>query len=95
MSETAQRALQVLVAGLERHLAAVDAARSGDDAAVDEAYDALAAAFERYEEALDLEYAEDLPFVLDDSSDDLDDEDDDDEFDGLAGEDIEEFDLDS
>jgi hypothetical protein len=70
MTQKSRDALRLLVAAFEEHLEAVASRRSPDDAAVDDAYESLAERFERYEEALDLEYAEQLPIVLDDSADD-------------------------
>jgi len=99
MSANAREALRLLVASLEEHLEAVASRRGPTDAAVDDAYEGVATAFEKYEEALDLEFAEGLPIVLDEDDDfdePVDDEDldphaveDDDEMD----DDIEEFDL--
>ena len=83
MTIDAREALRHLTTAFENHLEAVATRRSPADSAVDDAYDALAEAFERYEEALDLEFAEAIPLVVDDSDDDEADEDDDDvEFDG-------------
>jgi hypothetical protein len=79
MESDVREALRHLTTAFELHLDAVVARRSPEDAAVDDAYEALAVAFERYEDALDIEYAEGLPVVLageDDEDDDLDDEDD-------------------
>lgn len=93
MEPDVREALRHLTTALENHLEAVAARRSPSDAAVDDAYDALAEAFERYEDALDVEFGEALPIVLDDIDDalllddELDDEDDDDEGD----DDIEDF----
>lgn len=64
MSTQASDALRVLIAALETHLEAAATRRGPIDAAVDDAYDAVAEAFEAYEEALDVEYAEALPLVL-------------------------------
>lgn len=102
----AAEALRRLVATLDEHLEAVAARRGDADAAVDDAYEAIATAFERYEEALDDEYGESLPLVLDDSDgDEYDDTDEDAEPDGDPldphaveddddmDDDIEEFDL--
>lgn len=102
MSANAREALLLLTAALETHLDAIENRRSPEDAMVDDAYEALAEAFDRYEDALDVEYAEGLPMVLDED-DEFDDEaasdteeeldphavEDDDEMD----DDIEEFDL--
>ena len=65
MSASAREALLLLTAALETHLNAVESRRSPEDAMVDDAYEAVADAFERYEDALDVEYAEGLPLVLD------------------------------
>jgi hypothetical protein len=70
MEAEVREALRHLITAFENHLEAVASRRSPDDAAVDDAYEALAAAFERYEEKLDLEFAEGLPVVLDDAEDD-------------------------
>jgi hypothetical protein len=70
MEAEVREALRHLITAFENHLEAVASRRSPDDAAVDDAYEALAAAFERYEEKLDLEFAEALPVVLDDADDD-------------------------
>jgi len=102
MSANAREALLLLTAALERHLDAIENRRSPEDAMVDDAYEALAEAFERYEDALDVEYGEGLPMLLDEddefeddsaeaADEELDphaDEDDDD-----MDDDIEEFDL--
>jgi len=69
MEAEVRESLRHLITAFENHLEAVTSRRSPDDAAVDDAYEALAAAFERYEEKLDLEYAEGLPLVLDDADD--------------------------
>lgn len=88
MTAESREALRRLIVALEEHLEAVISRRSDTDVAVDNAYEAVAIAFERYEAELDTTFAESLPMVLDDDSDDFDD-DDDDELD----DDIEEFDL--
>jgi len=106
MSTDAREALRRLVAALEEHLGAVTSRRGAADAAVDDAYEVVASAFEEYEAALDVEYAETLPVVLDDDFDDGEDSDedgddgDDEELDAHAAEDeddmdddIEDFDL--
>jgi hypothetical protein len=101
MSASAREALLLLTAAFETHLDAIENRRSPEDAMVDDAYEALAEAFERYEEALDLEYAEGLPMLLDED-DEMDEEADaaDEELDAHANEDddemdddLEEFDL--
>jgi hypothetical protein len=89
MEAEVREALRHLITAFENHLEAVTSRRSPDDAAVDDAYEALAAAFERYEEKLDLEFAEGLPLVLDDVDDGDDESDfeydeDDDESDGVV-----------
>ena len=80
MSTNAREALRHLTAALEAHLEAVESRRSPEDAAVDDAFDAVAEAFERYEDELDASYGEALPIVLDEGDEAFgDDEDDDDE----------------
>ena len=80
MSANAREALRHLTAALEAHLEAVESRRSATDATVDDAFDAGAESFERYEDVLDVEYAESLPLILDDEvADALDEETDDDE----------------
>ena len=69
MTAHARDALRLFVAALEEHLEAVASRRSPTDAAVDDAYEALAEAFEKYEEALDVEFAETLPLMIDDTED--------------------------
>jgi hypothetical protein len=85
MESDVREALRHLTTAFENHLEAVIARRSPEDAAVDDSYEALAEAFERYEESLDMEYGEDLPLMIEEEDiddveedDDLDDEDDDD-----------------
>jgi hypothetical protein len=102
MTASAREALRHLTAAFETHLDAVESRRSPEDAMVDDAYEALAEAFERYEDALDVEFAEGLPMILDED-DEFEDEEAaavDDELDPHAVEDddemdddIEEFDL--
>ncbi len=75
MTGNARESLRLLIAAFEEHLEAVASRKSAADAAVDDAYEALAEAFETYEEALDVEFAESLPLIIDDS-DDFDDDDD-------------------
>lgn len=79
MESDVREALRHLTTAFENHLDAVASRRSPNDAAVDDAYEAIALAFERYEDLLDVEYAEALPVVLDDADedDDIDDLDDD------------------
>ncbi|PKQ26035.1 MAG: primosomal protein [Actinobacteria bacterium HGW-Actinobacteria-4] len=69
MTHNSRDALRHLIDAFEEHLEAVASRRGPDDAAVDEAYEALAESFERYEIALDVEYGESLPIVIDDSED--------------------------
>ena len=95
MSARAREALLLLTAAMETHLDAIVNRRSPDDATVDDAYEALAEAFERYEETLDVEFAEGLPMILDEDDEFVDEDldphanEDDDELD----DDLEEFDL--
>ena len=104
MTAESREALRRLVATLEEHLEAVISRRGDADVAVDNAYEAVAIAFERYEAELDSSFAETLPIVLDeddeldddDFEDDLDDDGDDDDDaddDDDDDDDIEEFDL--
>lgn len=90
MSTQPREALRHLTAALEAHLEAVASRRSADDATVDDAFDAVAEAFERYEDELDAAFGEALPIVLDDdiaeAFDDLEDGADDDEDDHGADE---------
>jgi hypothetical protein len=65
MSANAREALRLLAAALETHLDAIENRRAPEDAMVDDAYESLADAFERYEDSLDVEYGEGLPMVLD------------------------------
>jgi hypothetical protein len=90
MEAEVREALRHLITAFENHLEAVASRRSPDDAAVDDAYEALAAAFERYEEKLDLEFAEALPVVLDDADDDG--EDDEAEFEYVEDDDVDDED---
>lgn len=99
MSTYAREALRQLTGALEAHLEAVLARRSSEDAAVDDAFDAVTEAFERYEEALDSTFGESLPIVLDDdlteSYDDDDDDDSDDDTDDFDDSDEEDDEDDS
>lgn len=90
MTALAREALRHLTAALEAHLDAVESRRGAADAAVDDAFEAVAIAFERYEEVLDIEFGEQLPIVLDE--DEIDDEDD--ELDPHAVEDDDDMDDD-
>ncbi|WP_062464811.1 hypothetical protein [Demequina soli] len=92
MDSNAHEALRLLVAAYEEHLAAVLARRGDEDVAVDDAYDSLADAFDRYEAVLDVEYGETLPMLLDDveleePDEDEDGDDEDEEIDAHAEED--------
>ncbi|WP_174435658.1 primosomal protein [Demequina sediminicola] len=107
MSVEARDALRRLIAAFETHLEAVASKRDDDDAVVDDAYEGVALAFTSYEMALDTQFAETLPLVVDEEfEDDLDDADTvlddpgDRELDGHAqtdeealDDDIEDFDL--
>ncbi len=81
MTVDARAALDQLIAMLERHFTAASQRRSELDPAVVEAYDALASAFERYDEALFTAFDEVTPFVLSEDDEDFDDEDEDDDLD--------------
>ena len=70
MTANARDALRHLTTAFEDHLEAIATRRGPNDAAVDDAYDVLAETFERYEEALDVEFAESVPMVLDDADED-------------------------
>jgi hypothetical protein len=85
MADDPRAALDQFIAALERHFAAASQRRSELDPAVVEAYDVLAGAFERYDEALFTAYDEVTPFVLSDDDDEDDDEgyDEDDDIDDL------------
>lgn len=88
MSTQAREALRHLTAALEAHLEAVESRRSAEDATVDDAFDAVAEAFERYEDELESGFGESLPFVLDDDpAEAFDDDDDDDNDDSEADDD--------
>ncbi|PWJ53138.1 hypothetical protein SAMN06264364_11433 [Quadrisphaera granulorum] len=94
MATDPRAALDRLVAALEAHLAAAQRRRGEEDPAVQDAYSALADAFEVYEEALYAAYDEVTPFELFED-DDLDDEDDlDEDDDDLDDETPEDDDLD-
>ncbi|MGO2079133.1 hypothetical protein [Glutamicibacter arilaitensis] len=64
MSTEPSFALQALIARLEQHLAIVSQSRGAGEASIDEAFGALADAFEDYEEALYDQYSELLPFTI-------------------------------
>ncbi|WP_186304457.1 hypothetical protein [Kocuria palustris] len=92
MSTDPRVALQSLVSALEEHLAALSNRRGEDDPSVDNAYVAIADAFDAYEEALYESFDEVTPLSV--FADDEDDEDDDD-FEDEDDEEFEEFDDDS
>ena len=75
MTADPRAALDRLVAALEAHYHAVAGRRDPEDSAVDAAYDALADAFDIYDESLAVVYGEGTPLVLDEDDED-DDEDD-------------------
>ncbi len=91
MESDSREALRILTTAFEVHLDAIASRRGPEDAAVDDAYDALAEAYERYEEALDDEYGESAPFIVDesDADDDFADEDDDEDDDDSEAEVVE------
>ena len=64
MSKDARQALQQFIGAVERHLEAVSSSRGDGDPAVEHAYERLKDAFLDYEEALDEQYSEYLPFEL-------------------------------
>jgi hypothetical protein len=75
------------IAAIEAHFDAVSTRRSVDDPRIDDAYAALADAFEVYDDALDQAFSELTPFTLDDpDEDDVDDD---------VEDDIDEADLDA
>ena len=78
MTVDPRAALDRFTAALEAHLTTVMARRGDDDPAVDDAYYVLADAFEVYDDALAVTFAEATPFYLaeEDDEDDLDDSDD-------------------
>lgn len=77
MSADPRAALATFVSALERHLEAASARRGENDPAVVAAYQDVAEAFDRYEDALMDAYEEVTPLEI--YSDDEDDEDDEDE----------------
>ena len=82
MNADPRAALEALTLAFERHLEACSARRGDDDPAVIAASDALADAFETYDDALLNAFNEMTPLVLlddDDFDDDFDDEDDEDD----------------
>jgi hypothetical protein len=66
MHEDSALALRQLVAALERHLDACNTKRAGSDQEIQEAYDQVADAFEKYEDVLESTYGEYLPIVAED-----------------------------
>ncbi|MCF8528375.1 MAG: hypothetical protein K9G13_00460 [Aquiluna sp.] len=66
MHEEPAVALQRLVAALERHLDACSSKREGSDQEIQEAYDQVADAFEKYEEVLEVAFSEVLPLIAED-----------------------------
>lgn len=84
MNADPRAALEVLTVALQRHLEACASRRGDDDPRVAAAYDAVADAFETYDESLHTAYHEMTPLEIysDDEFDDEDDDlDDDDEYD--------------
>lgn len=79
MSADPRAALAAFVSSLERHLEAASSRRGENDPAVVAAYQDVAEAFDRYEDALMDAYEEVTPLEIysDEEDDDLDDEDDD------------------
>lgn len=84
MSNDPRAELALLTSALEEHLAAITNSRGEQDASIENAYVAIANAFERYEEALFKTFEEVTPlevFIEDDDDEeefdyDFDDEDD-------------------
>lgn len=64
MGKDARLTLQQFIGALERHLEAVSGSRGEGDPAVEQAYDRLKDAFLDYEEALEDQYSEYVPFEL-------------------------------
>lgn len=93
MNADPRAALEALTLAFERHLEACSARRGDDDPAVIAASDALADAFETYDDALLNAFNEMTPLVLLDDDDFDDDDFDDDDFDD-EDEDDEDDDLD-
>lgn len=95
MNADPRAALEALTLAFERHLEACSARRGDDDPAVIAASDALADAFETYDDALLNAFNEMTPLVLLDDEDFEDDDFDDDDFDDdFDDEDDEDDDLD-
>ena len=89
MSAEPRAALVTFVTALERHLEAASSRRGENDPAVVAAYQAVAEAFDAYEDALMEAFEEVTPLEVftDDDFDDDDDDDEDDEDDDLDDED--------
>ena len=66
MHEEPALALRQLIAALERHLDTCATKRDGSDQEIQEAYDQVAVAFEKYEDILESVYGEYLPIVAED-----------------------------
>ena len=64
MSKDSRVALQRFIAALENHFVATTSKRSENDPQVERAYELLEAAFLDYEEALQDQFGEYLPFEL-------------------------------
>ena len=64
MAKDSRLTLQQFIGALERHLEAVSSRRGEDDPAVDSAYERLQEAFLDYEESLQEQFSEYLPFEL-------------------------------
>lgn len=63
MQEDPQVALRTLVAALERHLDTCLSKRPGSDKEIEEAYDQVSDAFEKYEGLLEESFGEFLPII--------------------------------
>ncbi|MEY2677024.1 MAG: hypothetical protein RIT51_266 [Actinomycetota bacterium] len=64
MAKDSRLTLQQFIGALERHLEAVSSRRGEEDPAVDLAYERLQEAFLDYEESLQEQFSEYLPFEL-------------------------------
>lgn len=64
MAKDSRLTLQQFIGALERHLEAVSSRRGDEDPAVDLAYERLQEAFLDYEESLQEQFSEYLPFEL-------------------------------
>lgn len=97
MSAEPRAALVTFVTALERHLEAASSRRGENDPAVVAAYQAVAEAFDAYEDALMEAFEEVTPlevFTDDDFDDDFDDDDDDDDEDDDEDDDLDDEDDD-